>query len=66
MDGNQQDAHEFLVALLQKFHEELNFGGKVAVTPKESTGNVLVDAEHAWKDSIREHKSAIVDLFQVN
>lgn len=70
--GQQQDAQEFLVYLLDQVHEDLNRAK--AKTEREEKGKVESDnlsvlgaeeaAKSAWKNYLIDNKSIIVDIFQ--
>ena len=62
----QQDAHEFVVFLLDGIHEDLNRRKtKVVAEPVTGNGeNDLETAEAAWRRHLGRNDSIIVDLFQ--
>jgi ubiquitin carboxyl-terminal hydrolase 8 len=70
--GQQQDAQEFLVYLLDQVHEDLNRASKKS--EREDKGKVESKnlsslgaeeaAKNAWKNYLIDNKSIIVDIFQ--
>jgi ubiquitin C-terminal hydrolase len=68
-DGEQYDAHEFLMSFLDKMHDELNISSnskkiKSLVRLKEKIEQ-LREGESHWKNSLMANSSIITDLFQV-
>ena len=68
-DGEQYDAHEFLMSFLDKMHDELNISSnskkiKSLVRLNEKIEQ-LMEGESHWKNSLMANSSIITDLFQV-
>jgi hypothetical protein len=63
--GQQQDAHELLVFLLDGLHEDLNSGNRKRYRSKRTveTDDKHILAEEAWKKHQWRNKSRMVDLF---
>ncbi|XP_054162411.1 ubiquitin carboxyl-terminal hydrolase 8-like [Oppia nitens] len=63
--GQQQDAHEFLVKLLEKLHEDLNESTIRDIDTNISEDlSLQVAANKFWKNHLRKNKSIITDLFE--
>jgi len=61
----QNDSHEYLVYLLDNFHEALNekAGSKEVIDEPPKSATMLELAEAGWKAFLARHRSPVIDLF---
>jgi ubiquitin C-terminal hydrolase len=61
----QNDSHEYLVYLLDNFHEALNenANSKDVVEPAPKDASMAVQAEVGWRTFLSRHTSPVIDMF---
>ena len=58
----QQDGHEYLSFLLDRFHEELKVPTEL-ILPNQNEDKMMTIAETAWNHFLLKHTSVVVDTF---